>query len=88
MCEANVYLIDRQGNEKLILESVDKVLPVNGTIELENIFSQKKVIKAKIKEMALVEHRIVLEEDIDLHTFFDSKYRYDIVLTIILIQWF
>jgi len=62
MCEANVYLIDRQGNEKLVLESVDKVLPADGTIELENIFSQRKVVKARIKEMALVEHRIVLEE--------------------------
>lgn len=64
MCEANVYLIDKDGNEKLILEAVDKVLPVSGTIELENIFSQRKVVKAKIKEMALVEHRIVLEEEI------------------------
>lgn len=64
MCEANVYLLDKDGNEKLILEAVDKVLPVSGTIELENIFSQRKVVKAKIKEMALVEHRIVLEEEI------------------------
>ncbi|NLD49046.1 MAG: CooT family nickel-binding protein, partial [Clostridiaceae bacterium] len=35
MCEANVYLLDKDGNEKLILEAVDKVLPVSGTIELE-----------------------------------------------------
>lgn len=63
MCEANVYLIDKQGNEKLILESVDKIVPVGGVIELENIFSQRKTLKAKIKEMALVEHRVVLEEE-------------------------
>lgn len=64
MCEANVYLIDKDGKEKLILESVDKILPINGTIELENIFSQRKTVKARIKEMALVEHRIILEETI------------------------
>lgn len=62
MCEANVYLIDKEGNEQLILEAVDKVLPVDGMIQLENIFSQRKSVKARIKEMALVEHRIVLEE--------------------------
>lgn len=63
MCEANVYLIDKNGNEKLLLEAVDKILPINGVIELENIFNQRKTVKAKIKEMALVEHRIVLEEE-------------------------
>lgn len=62
MCEANVYIIDKQGNEKLLLESVDKILPVDGMIEMENIFSQRKTVKARIKEMALVEHRIVIEE--------------------------
>ena len=62
MCEANVYLIDKEGKEKLLLESVDKILPVDGIVELENIFNQRKTVKAKIKEMSLVEHRIVLEE--------------------------
>jgi hypothetical protein len=27
MCEANVYMIDKEGKEELILESVDKVIP-------------------------------------------------------------
>lgn len=62
MCEANVYLLGKDGNEKLILESVDKVIPSGEEVLLENIFSQRKTVKAKIKEMALVEHRIVLEE--------------------------
>lgn len=61
MCEANVYLLDKDGNEKLLLESVDKVIPTDEEIVLENIFSQRKIVKAKIKEMALVEHRIILE---------------------------
>ena len=62
VCEANVYIIDRQGKEKLLLESVDKLIPEEDGIVLENIFSQRKTVKARIKEMALVEHRIVLEE--------------------------
>ena len=63
MCEANVYLIDKEGKEKLLLEAVDKLVPSEDGIMLENIFSQRKTVKAKIKEMALVEHRIVLEEE-------------------------
>jgi predicted RNA-binding protein len=62
MCEANVYLLDKDGNEKLLLEAVDKVVPTDEGLFLENIFSQRKTVKAKIKEMALVEHRIVIEE--------------------------
>lgn len=65
MCEANVYLIDEEGNEKLYLESVDKFIPDGDGWCLENIFNQKKYIKARIKEMALVEHRIILQKSID-----------------------
>ena len=63
MCESNVYLIDKDGKEKLIMESVDKIIPTADSILLENIFYQTITVKAKIKEMALVDHRIVLEEN-------------------------
>lgn len=62
MCEANVYLLDKDGNEKLLLEAVDKVISTEEGLFLENIFSQRKTVKARIKEMALVEHRIIIEE--------------------------
>jgi len=62
MCEANVYFIDKEGNEKLLLEAVDTLVLSEDGIVLENIFSERKTIKARIKEMGLVEHRIVLEE--------------------------
>jgi predicted RNA-binding protein len=62
MCEANVYMLDKDGRYKLILESVDKIIPSGDEILLENIFSQRKTVKASIKEMALVEHKIILEE--------------------------
>lgn len=63
MCEANAYLFV-DGQEELYLERVDKVVPqADGTLLLENIFGQKKYINAKIKEMALVDHKIILEKD-------------------------
>ncbi len=64
MCEANAYIIDENGQETLLLEMVDKVQPQKDSIILENIFGQQKIVKAKIKEMALVDHKILLERKI------------------------
>lgn len=62
MCEANVYLLDENGNAKLLLDAVDKVIPGDDNhIFLENIYGECKTIKARIKEMHLVDHKIVLE---------------------------
>jgi len=61
MCEANVYLLDESGSEVLVLDSVDKVIPGEDGITLENIYSERKTLRARIKLMELVEHRIILE---------------------------
>lgn len=61
MCEANAFL--RTGDvDELILESVDKIIPEADTLVLEDIFGKRKIIKGKIVEMTLVEHRIVIEK--------------------------
>ncbi len=61
MCEANAY-VRKAGKEELLMEKVDKVLPQEDGLLLENIFGQRKFVKARIREMELVEHRIILEE--------------------------
>lgn len=63
MCESNVYMINKKGEKSLLLESVDKIIPKDDTIFLENIFYVTKTVKAKIVEMSLVEHHIVLQEN-------------------------
>ena len=62
MCEANAYFVDELGEETLLLEGVDKVIPQDDKLVLENIFGQKKIIKARIKELSLVDHKILLEK--------------------------
>ena len=62
MCEANVYILDDKGKKTLVLESVDKIIPKEDCIYLENIFGERKTIKAKIAEMALVDHKILLDQ--------------------------
>ena len=60
MCEASAFII-RDGQEELVLESVDILEPENGNIRLVNIFGEQKVLPAKIKKLSLVDHKIILE---------------------------
>ena len=62
MCEANAYLVE-DGKEELLLEMVDKVVPQEDGLMLEDIFGRRKLVKARIVELALVDHRIVLEKE-------------------------
>ncbi len=62
MCEANAYLYDeKSGEERLLLEGVDRLLPGEDEIVLENIFGEKQFVSARIRELRLVEHKIILE---------------------------
>ena len=61
MCEANAFLA-KEGGKELVLEDIMILRPENGQIYLQNIFGEQKLIKARIKEMNLVDHRIILEE--------------------------
>jgi predicted RNA-binding protein len=62
LCEANAYLRDGE-KEELLLEMVDKVIPTEDGLLLEDIYGRRKIIKARIKELALVEHKIILERE-------------------------
>lgn len=62
MCEANVYMLDEQGNETLYLEAVDKLVPEEGKLKMINIFGQQRIVNAKIVELNLVDHRILLQK--------------------------
>ncbi|HAA89590.1 MAG: RNA binding protein [Thermoanaerobacterales bacterium 50_218] len=62
MCESHAY-VRRGDKEELFMENVDRVRPHQDGLLLENIFGQQKIIKARIKELALVDHKIILEEE-------------------------
>jgi predicted RNA-binding protein len=62
MCEANAYFV-KDGIEKVIMESVDILKQKDDVIYLENIFGEHLNVKARIKEMNLVDHRILLEAE-------------------------
>lgn len=61
MCEANAYMI-KDGEETLLMESVDLVEPESdGTFRLVGIFGDQLTVKARLKRMNLVDHRILFE---------------------------
>jgi len=63
VCEANAYLRQKGGEDELLLEMVDRVIPQEDGIMLEDIFGKRKLVKARIVEMALVDHKIILEKE-------------------------
>ena len=62
MCEANAYLIE-SGEETLVMENVDVLRPEENGIYLQDIFGGQRTIKARIKELNLVDHKILLETE-------------------------
>jgi predicted RNA-binding protein len=60
MCEAAAYLL-KDGEEELLMESVDQLESEANQIKIVNIFGEQKKVKAKIKALSLVDHKIVLE---------------------------
>ena len=60
MCEAAAYLL-KDGQEELVLESVDVLESKEDQIEMINIFGEQKQIRARIKLLSLVDHKIILE---------------------------
>lgn len=63
MCEANVYVLENN-KEVILMESVDIVEPLSEKEwYLKNIFGEQMQIKGKIKNISLVNHKIVFETE-------------------------
>ncbi len=66
MCEANAYLLEKDGKpgkpgETLLMEAVDKVEPDEEGILLISIFGEQKFIKGHIHSLSLVDHKIYIQ---------------------------
>lgn len=58
MCEANAFLVE-DDQEKMIMEGVDLVQPLDeDQWRLVNIFGEQKTIRARMKRMALGQHKL------------------------------
>lgn len=61
MCQSTVYLV-KDGREEMVMEDVSLVKPQGDELLLVGMLGEKKQVKARIKELQLMDHRILLEE--------------------------
>ena len=60
MCEANVYVREKDGTEQLYLENVDLLRPEDGRLFMKNLFGEQKFFDGDIGEISLIKHKIIL----------------------------
>ena len=60
MCEASAYMV-KDGQEELILESVDTLENEEGEIFMVNIFGEQKTLRARLTRYNSQEGKIVFE---------------------------
>ncbi|MCD6297608.1 MAG: CooT family nickel-binding protein [Deltaproteobacteria bacterium] len=60
MCESTAYIL-KDGKEELVLESIDVLENQEGQVKLISMFGEEETIKARVKTLSLVDHKIILE---------------------------
>jgi len=60
MCDSSAYLLT-DGKETLFMEHIDFFESSGNDVLLVDIFGEEKRIKAKIKNLSLLEHKIFFE---------------------------
>lgn len=62
MCESKVFL-EQQGERREIMDNVVALRPEGSGFLVRNLFGEEKHVEAKLGEIQLIEHRIVLVAD-------------------------
>ena len=61
MCEAAVFLVT-QGAEKEVMKEVSTVEVMDDRLFLSDILGERMELKARIKNIDFLEHKVILEE--------------------------
>lgn len=62
MCEAKAF-VKQNDKLELLMEDVVSVTPEGSKLVLKDILGQSKTIEAKIVEIGLLDHQIILQAD-------------------------
>ena len=64
MCQSNAFLVKENGTEKMVMEDVSLITPMeDGSLELTGLFGDRLTLNASIKEMDLLKHKILIQEN-------------------------
>lgn len=61
MCESSAYVIKENGLER-IMDNVVSIDPFEGKVYLTDLLGDQKIIDGEIKEIRLMDHKIIIKE--------------------------
>ena len=62
MCESSAFILGKNNELNKITENIVTVDPYEGKVYLTDLFGNQKIIDGVIKEVRLMDHKIILEE--------------------------
>lgn len=61
MCELNVYMLgEGEDQDRLVMEDVANIMPEGDAVVLTDILGQQKSVNARILEIRLLDHKVLL----------------------------
>ena len=63
MCESSAFLLGKDNKLEKIMDNVVSVDPDNGKAYLTDLLGEEKIIDGVIKQIRLMDHKIILEQN-------------------------
>ena len=63
MCESAAFMLGKNNELERVMENVVNVNPVNGIVYLTDLLGEEKILEGYIKEIKLMDHKIILAQD-------------------------
>ena len=63
MCESSAFIMGKNNELIKIMDYIVNVNPDGDRVYLTDLFGNQKIIDGVIKEMRLIDHKIILEEN-------------------------
>ncbi len=62
MCESAAFVLGKDNKLEKVMENVVSVDPADGKVYLTDLLGDQKIVDGFIKEIRLMDHKIILEE--------------------------
>lgn len=63
MCESSAFILGKDNKLEKVMENVVTVDPSEGKVYLTDLLGEQKIVDGVIKEIRLMDHKIILEEN-------------------------
>ena len=60
MCDTSAYIV-KEGKEELVMNSLELMKVHNGSLEITNIFGERKNVEGRIRELNFLENKVLIE---------------------------